>query len=246
MATISDAWKTYSFSTESTEQILGELITLLTERGVDLRSTQSLKAGFEGLFNIEYCNLPNFERQSYILAPNHVSDFDALVMGLVNPRIKILSKREWVENQTLLQFLNLHYRVTGVDRTTKVSQARALVELIKYLEGEGEVRHVLMFPQGTISDVNNNSVERVQAGVFSLSAKAGVPVLPVFIEQPNFTRKSRIVFGTPLPIPGKKDDCRALWKDAVLALQNSLTPPARRPVLTEKHAHNNKPGDPFF
>lgn len=238
--------QTYSFDSAEIVQTLQELVQALTDMGVDIADSAQLQAGFARLFHIEYHNLPNLDAHGYILAPNHISDFDALIMGLLHPHIKIMSKNDWVENPRLMAFLQLHYNLIGIDRDSKVSQARALVEMIKHLRALPGPRHALIFPQGTISDINRNSTERVQSGVFTLSCKAGVPILPVYIEQPNFNHPTRVVFGRPMEIPQLRQDCRAHWQDAVLALQNSLAPPARSPVLTERHANNNKPGDPFF
>ncbi|MFV0351140.1 MAG: lysophospholipid acyltransferase family protein [Oscillospiraceae bacterium] len=246
MNSLANTWTTYSFDSTEIVQILNQLVQILKDIDVDIRDKKQLKAGFEKLFNIQYCNIPNLDTSSYILAPNHVSDFDALIMGLVHDNIKIMSKSAWVENEKLSAFLNINYNLIGVDRTSKISQAKALVELIKYLGSPLQTNHALIFPQGTISDINKNSIERVQSGIFTLSNKSATPVLPVYIEQPNFNHPTRIVFGSPLPIPQKNEDFRLVWKDAIIALQNSLTPPARPPCLTEKHANNNSPSEPFF
>lgn len=239
-------WQTYSFDSAYAAPILRQLVQLLTGMGVDITDRAQLKAGFGRLFNIQYLGAPDLAARSCILAPNHISDFDALILGLAHENIKILSKSAWTDSPELMAFLSPNYDLVGVDRTSKVSQARALVALIKHLTTPGPAHHALIFPQGTISNINHNSVERIQSGVFTLSAKAGAPVLPVYIEQPSLQHPTRIVFGAPMPIPAPKQDCRAQWQEAVIALQNSLQPPARSPALTEKHANNNKPGDPFF
>ncbi len=241
-----DAWKTYSFDSAKIVEYLSELIKMLTDMGVDITNRRQLKEGFEKLFHIEYCNFPDLDERGYILAPNHVSDFDALILGLVHKDIKIMSKIAWVENAKLMEFLSIHYDLIGIDRDSKVNQARALVALIQYLRSPSQARHVLIFPQGTISDINRNSIERVQSGVFALSTKSDTPVLPVYVEQPNFRHPTRIVFGEPMDIPARKQDCRELWREKIISLQNSLIPIARPPILTEKHANNNKPADPFF
>lgn len=246
MGLSNDAGQTYSFGSAEAEQILRELVRLLAGLGVDVRDKKQLKQGYDELFNIEYHNLPDMTERGYILAPNHISDFDALILGAGCDNIKIMAKKEWVDNEDLMQFLGPNYDLVGIDRKSKVSQARAMVDIIKHLTAPGPAAHALIFPQGTISDVNKNSVERVQPGVFALAGKAGTPVLPVYIEQPNFTHPTRIVFGSPMPVPQRREDCRARWMEAVIGLQNGLVPPARPPVLTEKHANNNKPGDPFF
>lgn len=246
MVLTNNTWQTYSFDSKKIEQHLDELVKILMDTGVDFTDRKQLKGGFEKLFHIEYCNMPDLTVRNYILASNHVSDFDALILGLLHENIRIVSKNDWVENDALSKFLSLHYDLIGIDRESKINQARALVGLIKYLALPGETRHVLIFPQGTISDINNNSVERVQEGVFALSCKSQTPILPIFVEQANFEFPTRIVFGEPMEIPERNQDFRKLWREQIIALQNSAIPPARRPVLTEKHANNNKPGDPFF
>ncbi len=237
--------KTYSFSPDNTAAIFTGFAEILAGMGLSITKSEDLKTGFEKLFNIEYINLPNLNTKSYIIAPNHVSDFDALILGLLHCQIKVMAKKEWVENPQLMQFLSLHYDLVGIDRTSKMSQARALVSFIKYLATPG-VHHILTFPQGTISNINNNGVGRIQNGVFTMAARANVPVLPVFIEQPSLETATRIVFGGPMPIPAEGEDCRLAWQESIIALQNSLMPPARRPVLSEKHANNNNPGDKYF
>lgn len=246
MSNLDGAWQTYSFDSAQAARYLRELVEILVGRGVDVNDTVGLKAGFEALFHIEYRNLPDLDARGCILASNHVSDFDALILGLLHPAIMIVSKSAWVDSPELMRFLSPHYRLIGLDRDSAAQQARTLVRLIRYLREPGPARHALIFPQGTISDIAKNGVERVQPGVFAMSAKSGVPVLPVYIEQPSFQHPTRVVFGRPMPIPDHRQDCRADWLDAVVSLQNSLSPPARAPILTEKHANNNKPGDRFF
>ncbi len=245
MSLLNNAWQTYSFDSAGAVQYLKELTKILTDMGVDIADKKQLKEGFEKLFNIEYHNIPNLDNRNCILAPNHISDFDALILGLMHSKIKIMAKNEWVENAELMKFMSF-YDLVGIDRESKMSQARALLELTKHLGVSPQGRHALIFPQGTISDINKNSIERVHSGAFTLSNRSDTPVLPVYIEQPNFQYPTRIVFGEPMDIPERRQDCRKLWREKIISLQNSLTPPARKPALTEKHANNNNPGDPFF
>jgi len=239
-------WDTYSFKSEEIPNVLKTLSQLLAERGLDIRDSAQLKKGLEQLFHIEYYNMPDFTKQNYIITSNHISDFDALILGLLADNIKILAKNEWVENRELMSIAGLHYDLVGIDRDSKTNQAKALLQLIKHLHGKTPTRHIVIFPQGTISDINKNSVDRIQLGIFSLSTRTKTPILPIYIEQPNFYHPTRIVFGKPMAIPEKKQDYRELWQREIIALQDSLTPPARVPSLTQKHANNNKKGELFF
>ena len=104
-----NAWETYSFDSMKAEKYLKEVMDILMEIKVDITDKKQLKEGFEKLFNIEYHNIPDLDNNNYILAPNHVSDFDALILGIIHENVKILSKKEWVENAKLMEFLNLNY-----------------------------------------------------------------------------------------------------------------------------------------
>lgn len=218
---------------------------IFKEMNLDPRRREDFKKGVFSLFNVELVNPPDFGGGRYILAPNHVSDFDAIILGLLHPKIRIVSKNEWVENGELRRFLDLHYDLCGIDRHSLHSLRRLMADTAEYFNSGEENRHFLVFCQGTISDFNNNALERVSPIAKNISQKTGVPVVNVYLEQPSVSEPTRIVFDTPhAPEPG--DDFRAHWLGREKAMQDALAPPARRPRLTQKHANNNKPGDPFF
>lgn len=234
-----------SFSGEEAANYLNEFLQKLMGLGVDIHNKVEMKRGIYELFQVELYNMPDLNGKDYIIASNHVSDFDAIILGLLHDNIRILSKKEWVDNEKLMSFVSRHYDIIGVDRTSSGDMTKALIELSRYLKNTPSPKHVLIFPQGTISDINKNSEDRISKGIFSLSFLTGKPILPVYLEQPSLTDRTRIVFGEEMVIRNKEDH-RIEWIDALRSIQNLLSPPSRKPLLSEKHSNNNKKGDPYF
>ncbi len=236
---------TLSFSGEEAPEYLNVILQKLVDMGVDVTNKGELKKGIYQLFNVKIYNMPDLDKKDYIIASNHVSDFDAIILGLLHNNIRILSKKEWVENERLMAFVSKYYDLIGVDRKSPGDMTKVLIDLSRYLKNVASPKHVLIFPQGTISDINCNSVDRISKGIFSLSYLTEKPILPVFLEQPSMTEKTRIVFGNEMIIYNKEDH-RDEWIEELKALQSQLDPLPRKPVLSHKHANNNKKGDHFF
>jgi len=235
----------FSFSGEEAADYLKVFLQKLIDLGVDINNKRELKKGIYKLFRVELHNIPDLNSNDYIIAANNVSDFDAIILGLLHDNIRILSKKEWVENERLMSFVSKYYDLIGVDRKSSGDMTKALIDLTKYLKEESSPKHILIFPQGTISDINHNSVDRISNGIFSLSYLTKKSILPVFLEQPSMTDKTRIIFGNEITIDNKEDH-RNEWIEELKALQTKLDPFPRNPVLSYKHSNNNKIGDPYF
>lgn len=236
---------TYVFDDKTSVNCMGVILKIFQEMGLNPMKTEDLRKGILSLFPIELIHMPDLENQSYIFTPNHVSDFDAILLGLLHPRIRIVAKSGWMNNANLRQFLDLHYDLCGIDRASIQSLRILLTDSINYFKDREENKHYLVFSQGTISDFNHNSPERISSIAQKISMKTDVPIVNLFIEQVSLNHTTRIVFDEPMTLT-KKDDFSKIWLERETAMQNSLVPPARMPNLTEKHANNNKPGDPFF
>ncbi len=234
-----------SFSGEKAPEYLNVILQRLIDLGIDITIKGELKKGIYKLFNVELYNMPDLDRKDYIIASNHLSDFDAIILGLLHDNIRILSKKEWVENERLMAFISKYYDLIGVDRKSPGDMTKVLINLSRYLRNVASPKHVLIFPQGTISDINYNSVDRISKGIFSLSYLTGKTILPVFLEQPSMTDKTRIVFGNEMIIDNKEDH-RNEWIEELKALQKQINPLPRNPLLSFKHSNNNKKGDPYF
>jgi 1-acyl-sn-glycerol-3-phosphate acyltransferase len=141
-----------------------------------------------------------------ILAPNHISYLDPILMALaVKRRVYSMAKEELFKN-TFSRFVmtNLNafpVRRGGLDRST-------LNRSLKILN-HGNVLNV--FPEGTIS-LSGNTLEGKQGAAW-LALKANVPVVPVKIIGSNellpngktFPKmgRARVIFGKPIIIDSK-------------------------------------------
>ena len=242
---IAETGNSYVFNDETSIKGMGILLELIKDMGLDPMKTDDFKKGLISLFNIEILNMPDLENNRFIFAPNHVSDIDAIILGLLHSNIRVVSKDDWTNNERLRPFLDVHYDLYGLERTSLKSLRGLLTESISYFNSNDKNKHYLVFSQGTISDFNNNSVERISSIAHKVSTKTNVPIITMFVEQVSLCHPTRIVFDEPMML-SPKDDFRKIWLEREAAMQKALIPPARFPKLTHKHANNNKPGELFF
>ena len=202
------------------------------------------------LYRVKEYNKPNLTDGSYILCPNHVSDADGPVIWSHNNNIRILAKKECFKHKWMALFLNF-VDVVKIDRDRH--NGVELMEAIDYFK-DGKNKLFMLFPQGTISDLNKNKLSRIKSGAFFISAKTNVPIVPIFLEQPRFFRKTRVVYGEPMYMEGavvngkvdKKvlEKYRLQWQQEVFKLQDMATKFEDRPIrklkLKPKHQNNNE------
>ena len=99
---------TYVFNEETSVKGIGVLFEIIKDMELDPMKTDDLKKGILSLFNIEILNMPDLENSRFIFTPNHVSDLDAIILGLLHPKIRIVSKSDWTNNEKLRQYLDIH------------------------------------------------------------------------------------------------------------------------------------------
>ncbi len=203
------------------------------------------------LYRVKEYNKPDLSNGSYIICPNHVSDADGPVMWTHNQNIRILAKKECFNHKIMAIFLN-SIDVVKIDRDKH--NGVELLEAIDYFK-DGKNKLFMLFPQGTISDLNKNKLSRIKSGAFFIAAKANVPIIPVFLEQHRPFKKTRVVYGEPMYLndaldqDGKVDKkvlekYRLQWQQEVFKLQDMATKFENRPIrklkLKPKHQNNNE------
>jgi len=203
------------------------------------------------LLKIKEYNKDKLKDNSYILCPNHTSDFDGPVLWTSNNNIRIMAKKKLFKNKLMAKFLN-KMDVVSVDRSKH--SAREIMQAVRYLKEGSEHKVFMLFPQGTISDINKNALARIKEGAFVISALSKTPIVPVFIEQPRIFRRSRIVYGNQLSLDildekekidrKKLLDARLIWQQEIFRLQQEAIELENRPIrkikLSKKHANNNQ------
>ncbi len=115
-------------------------------------------------------NIP--ERPPYLVASNHVSYLDPIVIGCAFPhKVRFMAKKELFENKFLLWLLN-QLGVFPVDRDAlDISSVKKSIQILK----DGGVLGI--FPEGTRS--KDGKFKGANKGVIGIAAKGGVPIVPV-------------------------------------------------------------------
>lgn len=123
---------------------------------------------------LHYHHLDRIPRYpAYVVAPNHNSNFDIVVMSTVPHNFKYLSK----SSVRFLPFLGQALWVLGTYWIKRDRSGRDL-EVMKRVERRlGEGISVLIFPEGTRS--RDGNLGRLKKGAFKTAANAGAPLLPV-------------------------------------------------------------------
>ena len=201
------------------------------------------------LFRIKEYNKPDLSQGKFILCPNHTSDFDGPIFWSSCDQVRIMAKKECFDKPIIGTILR-KVDVVPVDRSD--NPVEALRQARKYLK-ENEDHVFLMFPQGTISDINKNKLTRIKPGAFFLSSCTNTPIIPVFIEQPRLFRKTRIVYGDSFMVEKRKDVdihadgkyslYRTYWQNEIFKLEKEAETLENRKVrklkLNKKHSNNN-------
>lgn len=146
----------------------------------------------------------------FVLCANHMSGFDPIFVAACLPRkrqVHYIAKKElW--NNGLLKLLLNELKCIPVDRgNADLSAVRTSLQVIK----EG---HPLgIFPQGTRS--RDNTPTPFLGGASMIALRAGVPVIPCYIDGPyKLFRRSDVFFGKPIELSdfGRRCDSETLAK----------------------------------
>ena len=208
-------------------------------------------------YNFQAYHVPeDFTAASYIIATNHLTDSDApLIMSYyyeimhpykaTYPELFVFAKEDCFNGVSIPKELKpiLEFeKVIAVDRKSTGGSFAAIKTAEKWFTKGDKPKHFLIFPQGTIYDINKDHIDDIERGAFWLAKLLGIPVLPAFIEQAVEGAGNHIVFGKPIPVP---KDCRdfdpykKVWQERVIDAQNELAVitgiPAREAVLDKEH-----------
>ncbi len=161
------------------------------------------------LFPVQVSGRENVPRQgAFLLACNHVSYLDPMVMGIVTGRrLNFMAKDELFRNP-VLGFILKELWTFPVKRNT--ADKKALRESLDRLK---KGLPILMFPEGTRH--GSPGEKKIEAGIGFLALKANVPVVPVYIEGSQkvlppgakFPRRNKVYvrYGPPMTFPPDSD-----------------------------------------
>ena len=160
------------------------------------------------------------ERGGCIIASNHVSNLDPLIIGLASGRrLSYLAKESLFRNSIAKYFLG-KVEAIPIDRNT--SDIKALREVLRRLK---KGKRVVIFPEGTRHGPQQQKT--VQPGIGFAAIKSRRPVVPTFIEGADrvtppgvkMPRPGRITvrFGFPCTFPSNED-----YSSAAAAIQKAV------------------------
>lgn len=141
-----------------------------------------------------------------ILACNHVSNFDPVIMGgfAAKKRHSIYMAKKEVLSWPIIGRVLKHYCFIFIDRKRKGGDLHSLKEALKVLKN-GE--SLALFPEGTRS--KTGQIGKAKAGIGFLVYHSGAPVVPIRVIDTNkmpFTWGPKVIFGKPFTI--KADETR--------------------------------------
>ncbi len=130
-------------------------------------------------YKVEFRGLQNLDRKGgFIIAPNHVSEFDPLFIAMASKRLfHYIAKYELFENSVInkaMTHFNAFPIVRGRGDMVAINYA---IELVR----RGEV--LCIFPEGTRSE--DGKPQKAKSGVGYIARYTGTDVIPVGIYMEN-------------------------------------------------------------
>ena len=154
------------------------------------------------------------ENEKFIVACNHASNLDPLIVGCFFPRrLRYLAKEELFKGW----FLGTCITALGAMPVSRESNSSAAAALKSFMKLYQEGNDVLIFPEG--GRTLDGKLQPLEAGVALIAAHEHAPILPVFIHgsfkamPPGsaFVKptKLRVTFGKPLRFSDEVYDSKA-------------------------------------
>lgn len=133
------------------------------------------------IFKIEIRDGHKLPREgAFVLAPNHVSEIDPIVVAVAVWRLGRAPRFMAKESLFRVPVLGWVLRVTGmvpVSRSTSAAAARATLESSETLVRHG--RGVIVYPEGTLTRDPDLWPMRGKTGAVRLALAGGLPVIPM-------------------------------------------------------------------
>ncbi|GAA5199030.1 lysophospholipid acyltransferase family protein [Microbacterium jejuense] len=133
------------------------------------------------VFKIEVENGEKLPREgAFVLAPNHVSEIDPLVVAIAVWRMgrapRFMAK-ESLFRVPVLGWVLRHTGMVPVSRATSAAAARATLESSETLVRHG--RGVIVYPEGSLTREPDLWPMRGKTGAVRLAVAGGIPIIPM-------------------------------------------------------------------
>lgn len=148
-------------------------------------------------------NLKQLKGKNYILACNHTSNMDAIMLDITfKKKFRYLAKKELCQKKFNKAFM-LSLGAVPVDRSQ--ADPRAIKEILRLIDKN---KKIAIFPQGTRAKTIKIEDGSAKEGVAMFSIRTNTPVLPVMFDRViKPFRRTKLYIGKPIypDVERKKD-----------------------------------------
>ena len=148
-------------------------------------------------------NLKELKGKNYILACNHMSNMDAVMLDIsMKKKYRYLAKKELFKKKLTGAFMR-SLGAVPVDRSQ--ADPKAIKEIFRLI---GKNKKIAIFPQGTRAKTVHIEDGSAKEGVALFSIRTNTPVLPVMLNKKiKPFRRTKLIIGKPIyPDEAKKKD----------------------------------------
>ena len=166
-------------------------------------------------------NLKELKGKNYIVACNHMSNLDAIMLDLrMGKQFRYLAKKELFAKKST-GFLMRKLGAVPVDR--KQADPKAIKEIFRLISKN---KKIAIFPQGTRAKTVKIEEGSAKEGVAMFSIRTGTPVIPMMYDKKiKAFHKTKLIIGKPIyPDETRKKDKEYLTEFAniIIAEMNNL------------------------
>ncbi|MBQ9792698.1 MAG: 1-acyl-sn-glycerol-3-phosphate acyltransferase [Clostridia bacterium] len=161
----------------------------------------------------------NFDKKkSYIIASNHQSNFDAIILNFyLGKRIRFIAKKELFGKNGKSFFFDKVLGCIPVDRSKglTIAETKKIYAILKDKQCLG------LFPEGTRVSEDNNNAMAAKNGACLFSIKTKTPILPCCIyKKQKVFKRNILLIGKPFELTEFYD--KKLDKDSLNEASNIL------------------------
>lgn len=149
-------------------------------------------------YRVKYINKEKIDKMDKcVICPNHSNTMEPAWLYCKTKNMWIMAKAELFKYKLVAKFF-LYFNIFPIKRGQK--DAKSIIHSINVLQ-ENDNAKLLIFPEGTRIKKDKER-GKAKAGPIYIAAKAGVPILPVYLtKNAKVFSSPRVIYGDPIEIP---------------------------------------------
>lgn len=143
------------------------------------------------LYPTKFIGKKHIPKGPCIIASNHRSNMDAILLAIYTWEKKFyLAKKELFEKKSHASFLK---SIGAIKIDRQANDVNAIKESLKVLKNN---KKLVVFPEGTRTNNEDQSLGQVKQGVAMFAIKAKVPIVPMYIlNKPKAFKRNKVYLG---------------------------------------------------